>query len=97
MKFWPVLVLCLVVAGCSTKPVTDNRVSYDNARRIALQESAEKGDAEAQYALGESYCCGEDGFWDTKQAIYWWCQAAAQSHPQANARLEERKVTCPAQ
>lgn len=74
---------------------TDSVVSFDNSRRIALQDKAQAGNIEAQYQLGNSYCCGDSGFWDTKQAVYWWCQAAKQGHADAQVRLDALKAQCP--
>jgi TPR repeat protein len=95
MKFWPVLFICLSVAGCSTKK-WDTRISYDNSNRVTLQESADTGDAEAQFQLGNSYCCGDGGFYDTAQAVEWWCKAAAQGHAAAKDKLAEKQASCPA-
>lgn len=97
MKFWPAMVLCLIVTGCAAPNMTDTRVSYDNSARLVQTEDAEKGNPEAQFALGNSYCCGDGGFWDTKLAIEWWCRAAAQGHASAKARLAELDASCPIQ
>lgn len=94
MKFWPVLLICLSITGCAAKK-WDTRISYDNSTRVALQESASNGDAEAQFQLGNSYCCGEGGFYDTAQAAEWWCKAAAQGHAGAKDTLAEKKTACP--
>jgi TPR repeat protein len=96
MKFCRVLVFCLLLGSCKSVHVTDNVTSYDNAKRIDLQEKAAKGDKEAQYELGSSYCCGENGFWDTKQAVHWWCLAVGQGHDGAKARLDGIGKKCPA-
>lgn len=95
MKFCRALFFCFIVAGCSHAPVTDNRVSYDNSTRVTLQEKAEKGDVDAQYDLGNSYCCGDNGFWDTKQAVYWWCLAAGQGHQDSKTRIDKVGGKCP--
>ena len=44
---------------------------------------AEKGDARAQYALGNLYRDGKGVTTDMLQAVYWWWQAAKQGHPEA--------------
>jgi TPR repeat protein len=94
MKFWPVLIICVVISGCGQKKM-DTRISYDNSSRIALQENADKGDAESQFQLGNSYCCGDGGFYDTAQAAEWWCKAAAQGHAGAKDKLAEKQAACP--
>ena len=49
---------------------------------------AENGDRESQYQLGNAYCCGtEGGFWDTAEAVKWWCKAAAQGQKDAEAAI----------
>jgi TPR repeat protein len=95
MKFCRVMILCLLLASCKAH-MTDNVASYDNAKRVELQGKAAAGDKDAQYELGNSYCCGENGFWDTKQAVHWWCLAAGQGHEGAKARLEGIGEKCPA-
>jgi TPR repeat protein len=95
MKFWPALFICLLMTGCAAKK-WDTRISYDNSTRVALEQQANNGDADAQFQLGNSYCCGDGGFYDTAQAVTWWCKAAAQGHAGAKDRLTERKAGCPA-
>jgi TPR repeat protein len=47
----------------------------------------EKGDAQTQYDLGNSYYQGEHGPQDYAQAAYWWRKAAEQGHAQAQLEL----------
>lgn len=79
--------------------VNSNQVTYDNAQRIKHRPAADQGDAVAQFQLGEAYCCGK-GFYDTDEAIRWWCKAAVQSHFKAQQRLRVKlggysPETCP--
>jgi len=53
----------------------------------ALQESAKRGDAEAQYRLGMLYGNGEGLPLDHAQAEYWFGQAARQGHEGAVLNL----------
>ncbi|MEN7344047.1 MAG: hypothetical protein AAAFM81_13935 [Pseudomonadota bacterium] len=87
MRWVVALTLTLWLTGCATSGL--NQVDAANAERARWQAAAEAGDASAQYALANSYCCGE-GFFDTALAIQWWCKAAAQSHRGALAALETR-------
>ncbi|MBR5640374.1 MAG: sel1 repeat family protein [Muribaculaceae bacterium] len=50
-------------------------------------KQAKKGDAEAQYQLGNCYLNGYDVDKDDKQAVYWFTKAAKQGHPQAQCDL----------
>jgi hypothetical protein len=94
MKVFRAVCLCWLLAGCSA-PISDNRIAYESAQRITHRERAEQGDKDAQYILGNSYCCGEGGFWDTGEAVTWWCKAAGQGHDGAKLRLAQMRVVCP--
>ncbi len=65
-----------------------NQVDLDNSTRQRLLAPAEQGDAQAQYELGVSYCCGT-GYYDTVRAIEWWCKAAKQGHTLASRKLRK--------
>ena len=81
-----VILLIAALGGCSTASL--GRVDADNAARERLRAPAQQGDADAQFRLGNSYCCGT-GFYSTEEAIRWWCLAAAQGHELAAAKLRE--------
>lgn len=53
----------------------------------ACQQSAEGGDAQAQYELGEFYYEGRAGKRDLPQALNWFEHASLQGHAQAQYRL----------
>src|SRR5580700_11852186 len=56
--------------------------------RERLLESAQKGDAEAQFELGKNYETGRIGLpKDLAQAQHWYCEAASQGDPYAAASL----------
>ncbi len=80
------LLLLIILGGCSATSM--NQVDADNNTRQRLLVLAEKGDAQAQYDLGASYCCGT-GFYDTDEAIKWWCRAARQGHAAALGKLRK--------
>jgi hypothetical protein len=96
MKFFRAVCLCWLLACCSSPPppISDNRIAYENAQRMSYRDKAEHGDKDAQYILGNSYCCGEGGFWDTGEAVRWWCEAAGQGHDGAKTRLTQMSVVC---
>ena len=86
LKFFIVIVLLVILTACA--PITTSQVGYDNAQRLNLRAAADQGDAETQYLLGESYCCG-NGYYSTDEAVKWWCRAALQTHLDAKQRLSE--------
>ncbi len=45
--------------------------------------AAKQGDAEAQFRLGKSYCCGYGASYNTSKALYWMCRAGKQGHVEA--------------
>ncbi len=92
MKFLVFLVFCLLLASCST--VHNNKTSYTQAERLKWHEKAKAGDAEAQFQMGNAWCCGHSGFFSTKEASYWWCQASQQGHSAAKAKLVQLKQNC---
>ena len=52
-----------------------------------LIAAAEKGDAKAQFHLGECYYKGDGVGQDYKQAVYWWRKAADQGDEDAKNNL----------
>jgi len=68
-----------VIGGCTTTPLLEKRAD--------LKELANKGDMEAQYQLGLSYCCGYGAGHASAQAINWFCRAALQGHGAAQYEL----------
>ena len=95
MKIFTVSLFCLILAACETQ---SNKMTYAQSQRVQWQQKAKAGDAEAQYRLGKAYCCGDQGFFDTEQAVIWWCKAARQGHSKARQALNARKrqKSCPA-
>lgn len=53
----------------------------------ALEQQAQKGDAQAQYALGNAYEFGEGERQDLTKAVEWYRKAAAQGHPDAEFNI----------
>jgi TPR repeat protein len=85
MKFYLAMAVCFLLAACAVGPAQS---SFDNAERLRLRKLAENGDKDSQYQLGNSYCCGtEGGFWDTAEAVKWWCRAASQGQNDAAAAV----------
>lgn len=66
--------------GCTPPPETQSPTER-------LEQSAINGDTEAQYLLGQSYCCGLEEGKNDEKAVTWWCQAARDGHTQAQFEL----------
>lgn len=88
--------MCLFLAACATgrdvQKLSSSRgiaskVSYAHAERQKWQSKAESNDAHAQFQMGNSYCCGDKGYFDTLKAIEWWCKASRQGHSKARQAL----------
>lgn len=52
-----------------------------------LQKAAERGDAKAQYALGNAYSKGQDVSKSDEQAVSWYQKSASQGYAPAQAAL----------
>ena len=73
-------VFAAALASCSL-PFSENKTEEANTARLRgqLTSAAQKGDAKAQFDLGETYCCnsGEaSGLIDNQVASQWLCRAA---------------------
>ena len=73
-------VAVLFLAGCA-----NNATTLDKRSPLAAQ--AKQGDAEAQYQLGRTYCCGWGAGYDRAIAREWFCKAAMQGHGGAQYQL----------
>ena len=88
------MVLALSLAGCFAPVVEGGRQTADYAKRGSLEPKAAAGDAQAQYELGNSYCCTVAGqaaatvsVYDNDKATHWLCQSARQSYGPAQYKL----------
>jgi len=86
------LTAALLLGGCgyfgggAKKPAA---AGFDAAQvqRAQWRPLAEQGDAEAEYQLGMSYCCGFGPGHTETEAYKWLCRAALQGHEQAQFQL----------
>lgn len=84
-----------LLGGCSylglgeKKQETASLPSFDafTLQREQWRAGAEQGDAEAEYQLGMSYCCGYGPGRTEIEARKWLCRAALQGHEQAQYQL----------
>ena len=85
MKIFSFIILCFLLVSCSASHT--NKMSYAEAERVEWHDKAENGNAEAQFMLGEAYCCGNTGFFSTEEAVKWWCKASQNGYDRATKRL----------
>lgn len=89
--FGVVVALCL--GGCShfgggsRQAAQEGGFDVFQLQRAQWQQQAEQGDAEAEYQLGMSYCCGNGPGHTETVARKWLCRAALQGHEQAQLQL----------
>ncbi len=69
---WSISIALIVLLTACAGPVLN--------KRGELLPLATKGDAQAQYLLGQSYCCGYGAGTSTPKALDWFCRAALQGH-----------------
>ena len=67
----------LVLLFSSTLQASEN---FPVELRGGWLAAAQQGDAEAQFKLGRSYCCGYGASYDTAKALYWMCKAGKQGY-----------------
>lgn len=100
-RFWLMilfLINLLLLSACSSaihlKEGIDNfRVQNYRAAFIYLKPEAEKGQPDAQYAIGYMYYYGQGVTEDRKKAWYWINRAAIAGQPQAIAAAKMIKQT----
>jgi hypothetical protein len=84
------LVLAIDLSGCVGVAVKGAKYAGNQATISQNEAAAARGDARAQYELGEAYCCSVgpvDLTHDTVKATIWLCQAARQGYAPAQYRL----------
>lgn len=70
------------------KVTGDNIMKAEEAARWGY--AANGGDAEAQYNMGKAFCCGKRPYYNTYDALKWFCLAAKQG--QRDAMYEIGKI-----
>jgi TPR repeat protein len=88
------LLAALLLGGCSHFGGGHRQAAADNNHFDLLQlqreqwrQLADQGDAEAEYQLGMSYCCGNGPGLTEAIARKWLCRAALQGNEQAQLQL----------
>ncbi len=84
------LLLAPFMAGCAGVATEGANIAKDQVVANKHLEAAQAGDAEAQYVVGNAYCCSVnegDGFYSTPIAVDWLCLSAAQGYAPAMRKL----------
>jgi uncharacterized protein len=82
------LMLCAMLAACSIWQRSDqDGLDLLKQQHAQWQSLAAQGQAEAQYRLGMSYCCGNGAGHSDALTGYWLCRAAMQGHRGAQFQL----------
>jgi TPR repeat protein len=84
-KIFGSALLLILVSSCSL--FFPDPFLYDvlekNALREKLRTPAENGNAEAQYRMGQTYCCGISKHFNNELAFNWFCQSAKRGNARA--------------
>ncbi len=83
-------VASLVAAGCAAVAVEGANVAKDEIIISKNMEQAKAGVAEAQYKVGNAYCCSVhegSGLYNTKTSVDWLCRSAKQDYAPAMLKL----------
>ncbi len=84
------LISCLL-SGCVASMMESGHIAVDTATRDQHLQAALAGDPEAQYRVGNAYCCtprhGVDAFYNNQKATEFLCMAAKQGHAPAAYEL----------
>lgn len=82
--------LLLPLGGCFGIVGEGMRASKNTGERDKYLAAAERGDAVAQFKVGDSYCCSptiSDPIYDNRKATRWLCASARQNHAPAMLKL----------
>lgn len=81
------LLVALPLTGCIETVYRSGKFLVDATELQPWKKLALDGDVEAQYKVGELYCCGDRPDHDNVQALYWWCQAAKKGQRDAQYKV----------
>lgn len=97
-----IVALMLALSACATQALQAGKQDFDSQNYAAalqkMQPLADKGNADAQYAVGYMMFYGKGTAVDRKQGIEWIRKAADQGLPeavQAEAILEKQTIANP--
>ncbi len=80
----------LLTAGCASVAVEGAQAAKSEVVISRNIDEAKAGDAEAQYKVGNAYCCSVhegSGLYNTKTSVDWLCRSAKQDYAPAMVKL----------
>ncbi len=80
----------MLAAGCVAVAVEGAQATKSEVVISRNMEAAEAGEAEAQFKVGEAYCCSVhegSGLYNTKTSVEWLCRSARQDYAPAMFKL----------
>ncbi len=83
------LTLLVALTGCIEYAFNAGHYVVDTAEMQPWRVLAQEGDIEAQYRMGEYYCCGNRPRYDNVGALHWYCLAAKQGQRDALFKVGE--------
>lgn len=88
-KTFKILIITIIISGCMrsslnlTQGINSFRVQDYRSAFVRLKPEAEKGNAEAQYAVGYMYYYGQGVVEDRRKAWFWITKAAESGNKDA--------------
>jgi TPR repeat protein len=86
-----VVLAVVTLCGCISSAIEGGHIAADTSARSGYEKDAIQGNKEAQYKLGESWCCSTDkksgSAYDTVTAVKWLCASARQGYAPAMYKL----------
>ena len=82
--------ISLTSSGCVTAALEGANIAKDKVTVNNNISKAGKGDPEAQYKVGDAYCCSlheGKGFYDTRVAVKWLCTSARNGYAPAMYKI----------
>ncbi len=80
--------LAVVMLGYGASVATVQAAeNYPSELQASWLAAANDGNADAQYALGKSKCCGYSNVYNDSDAMTWFCKAAIQGHREAQFEM----------
>ena len=89
MKTSFIIIFALLLVGCASTRLSASPAQQNDAstRFAEIKIKAEKGDAKAQFNLGNCYRTGEGVTKDAAEAVKWYRKAAEQDYAEAQNNL----------
>ena len=83
--------ISLTASGCVTAALEGANITKDKVTIKNNIDKANRGDPEAQYKVGDAYCCSVreegKGFYNTRLAVKWLCTSAQNGYAPAMYKI----------